>query len=74
MTVADDRLYHQERARAELDSAYHADGRAAATAHLLLSSLHMRRFEALRIPPPDEEGGTSDHAPREMNSPAGAAS
>jgi hypothetical protein len=48
MYEPDDLLYHQERARAELDLAYRAGSRAAAAAHLLLSSLHMRRLEALR--------------------------
>jgi hypothetical protein len=46
----DDRLYHQDRARAELDMAYRAAGSAAAGAHLHLASLHLRRFEALRAP------------------------
>ena len=38
----DDREYHVERARAELDLAYRADKAAAADAHLRLSSLHMK--------------------------------
>ncbi|MEA3002866.1 MAG: hypothetical protein QOH81_1654 [Sphingomonadales bacterium] len=57
MSVTDERLYHQDRARAELDWAYRAEGRAAATAHLLLSSLHMRRLDALRTSATEDEAG-----------------
>ena len=39
----DEKDYHIERARAELDLAYRADARPAAEAHLRLSSLHMER-------------------------------
>jgi hypothetical protein len=42
----DDREYHIERARAELDRAYSATGRAAAEAHMRLSSLHMKRVQS----------------------------
>jgi hypothetical protein len=38
----EDREYHVERARAELDLAYRADKSAAADAHMRLSSLHMK--------------------------------
>jgi hypothetical protein len=39
--------YHVERARAELDSAYRAQHRAAAEAHMRLSALHMGRVKQL---------------------------
>ena len=38
----EDREYHVERARVELDLAYRADKPEAADAHLRLSSLHMK--------------------------------
>jgi hypothetical protein len=41
----EDREYHVERARAELDRAYSAKGAAAADAHARLSSLHMKRVQ-----------------------------
>jgi hypothetical protein len=42
--------YHTERARAELDMAYRAERQDVASAHLLLSSLHMRRARAAAEP------------------------
>jgi hypothetical protein len=42
----EDREYHVERARAELDRAYSANGDAAADAHMRLSSLHMKRLQS----------------------------
>jgi hypothetical protein len=47
MLADEDREYHTERAREELDSAYKAENTAAAEAHLKLSSLHMQRLQAL---------------------------
>lgn len=47
-----DRKYHIERARAELDMAYRAERSDAASAHLLLSSLHMQRARAVSEPAP----------------------
>lgn len=41
----EDREYHVERARAELDRAYSAKGSAAAEAHMRLSTLHMKRVQ-----------------------------
>ena len=38
----EDRDYHMDRARTELDRAYRADTRAAARAHFGLASLHMK--------------------------------
>ena len=40
----DDRNYHLERARAELDLAYRAERKDVAAAHMRLSSLHMQRI------------------------------
>jgi hypothetical protein len=40
----EDREYHVQRARAELDRAYSATG-PAAEAHMRLSSLHMKRLQ-----------------------------
>jgi hypothetical protein len=40
--------YHVERARAEMDCAYWAEGDAAATAHMKLSALHMDRARSAR--------------------------
>jgi hypothetical protein len=42
-----DRDYHEERARAELDLAYHAEDKGVAEAHFRLSALHMERVRAL---------------------------
>ena len=39
----DEREYHVERARAELDAGYRATGSQAAASHLQLCSLHMAR-------------------------------
>ena len=44
---ANDRDYHIDRARAELDWAYRADRDVAAQAHLRLSALHLRRLRDL---------------------------
>ncbi|MDT9599154.1 hypothetical protein [Sphingosinicella rhizophila] len=43
----DDRDYHVQRARAELDSAYRAPNNEAAASHLRLSALHMERARSL---------------------------
>ncbi|HEY0149602.1 MAG TPA: hypothetical protein VGB70_11455 [Allosphingosinicella sp.] len=40
-----DRLYHVERARAEMDLAYSAEIHAVAEAHMKLSALHMARLK-----------------------------
>ena len=40
----EDREYHVERARAEMDRAYNASG-PAAEAHMRLSSLHMKQVQ-----------------------------
>jgi hypothetical protein len=45
--MADDREYHVERARAEMDFAYRADSRASADAHMKLAGLHMARAKEL---------------------------
>lgn len=47
------RDYHVRRARDELDLAYRSDNRAASSAHLRLSALHMSRLRALVAPEPD---------------------
>jgi len=47
MLADEDREYHTERAREELDSAYRAESSVAADAHMKLSSLHMQRLQAL---------------------------
>jgi hypothetical protein len=39
-------VYHQERARVELDLSYRAGHRAAAAAHLRLAGLHLQRAQA----------------------------
>jgi hypothetical protein len=39
----EDRDYHIDRARAELDRAYRTDNFAAANAHFRLAALHMKR-------------------------------
>ncbi len=38
-----DSTYHLERARTELDLAYRAEQSAAASAHMRLSALHMKK-------------------------------
>jgi hypothetical protein len=40
----EDRDYHIDRARAELDRGYRTDNFAAARAHLALAALHMKRL------------------------------
>jgi hypothetical protein len=40
-----DRLYHIERARRELDLAYEAKSDAVSNAHMKLSALHMARLK-----------------------------
>ena len=40
-----DRLYHVERARTELDLAYSAEKHAVIEAHMKLSALHMARLK-----------------------------
>ena len=40
-----DRLYHIERARREMDLAYKAEKRAVMEAHMKLSALHMGRLK-----------------------------
>jgi hypothetical protein len=40
-----DRLYHMERARRELDLAYQANNHAVIDAHMRLSALHMARLK-----------------------------
>jgi hypothetical protein len=47
MLAEDDREYHTERARVELDQAYRAESTAVAEVHMKLSSLHMQRLQAL---------------------------
>lgn len=42
-TQEEDRKYHTQRAREELDRAYRADRQEAASSHMRLSSLHMSR-------------------------------
>jgi len=42
--TTNDRNYHRERARTELDAAYRAPHRAAAEAHMRLSAMHMKRL------------------------------
>jgi hypothetical protein len=44
MKRRDDKDYHSERARAEIDLAYRADTQVAAEAHLRLSALHLARL------------------------------
>lgn len=41
--VPDERTYHVERARAELDAAYRAERAEIAAIHLKLCALHMER-------------------------------
>jgi hypothetical protein len=45
-----DRQYHTERARTELDMAYRAERSDVASAHLMLSSLHMQRARGAAEP------------------------
>lgn len=54
MPSLDDRPYHVERARAELDAAYRAQSAAVAAAHLKLCALHMRLAREMRDPPVPE--------------------
>ena len=42
-----DRLYHIERARAELAAAYAAEKKPVAEAHMRLSALHMAQIKQL---------------------------
>ena len=43
-----DREYHLQRARDEMDRAYHADRLNVAEAHMRLSALHMDRLRELK--------------------------
>jgi hypothetical protein len=43
--ATEDRDYHVERARQELDLSYRAEGRLAAAAHMRLAALHMASVE-----------------------------
>ncbi len=45
MLSKQDLEYHQQRAMAELDQAYRAEGHVAAEAHMLLAKLHMERIK-----------------------------
>ena len=65
----DDKDYHIDRARAELDQAYRADNFAAARAHFRLASLHMKclRNEA----PPSAESQAVPLVDRLGSPPAG---
>ncbi len=46
MTNEEDREYHTRRAQEEFDRAYRTNSKAAAEAHMRLSSLHMQRLPA----------------------------
>lgn len=50
MNHLDDREYHTQRARIELDMAYRAERSEVANAHLRLSSLHMERARSAAQP------------------------
>ena len=50
----EDRDYHMDRARTELDRAYRSDNRAAARAHFGLASLHMKCLRESDTPGPEE--------------------
>jgi hypothetical protein len=45
MVSDQDREYHEQRARTEMDQAYRSDHNAAAEAHMRLASLHMERLK-----------------------------
>lgn len=47
----EDRDYHIDRARTELDRGYRTDNFAAARAHLGLAALHMKRIGGPAVPP-----------------------
>jgi hypothetical protein len=47
MYLEQEREYHLQRARTELDWAYRAEGRNIAELHLRLSALHMARLKTL---------------------------
>ncbi|MDT9600085.1 hypothetical protein [Sphingosinicella rhizophila] len=46
MSSNDENIYHQRRAREEMDLGYRADHRCAAESHFRLASLHMQRIAA----------------------------
>lgn len=55
------RDYHIRRIREELDLAYRTEDRAASSAHLRLSALHVSRLRALG---PRDAGGSAPGEPR----------
>ncbi|HEX5182667.1 MAG TPA: hypothetical protein VFW19_05875 [Allosphingosinicella sp.] len=54
----EDRNYHIDRARAELDYGYRTDNFAAARAHLELAALHMKHLRDADDRPADGNPGT----------------
>lgn len=55
----EDRDYHIDRARAELDRGYRTDNFAAARAHLGLAALHMKRIH-------DSDARPFEHNPESL--------
>jgi hypothetical protein len=51
----EDRDYHMDRARTELDRAYRTDNGAAARAHFGLASLHMQRIHEASTNPAESK-------------------
>jgi hypothetical protein len=62
----EDRDYHIDRARTELDRAFRTDNSAAARAHFGLASLHMKWLR-------DADGGPVERAPESLADSLGAA-
>jgi hypothetical protein len=62
----EDRDYHIDRARAELDRGYRTDNFAAARAHLELAALHMKRLH-------DSDARLTDGNPETLAEALGAA-
>jgi len=54
----EDRDYHIDRARTELDRAYRTDDPAAARAHFGLAALHMKRLQEGPAPSAESRGET----------------
>ena len=54
----EDRDYHIDRARIELDRAYRTDDPAAARAHFGLAALHMKRLQEGSAPSAESRGET----------------
>jgi hypothetical protein len=69
--MSDEKKYHTDRVRQELDLGYRSESRHAANAHLRLAALHMSKLEMSQSPengPPSDGPRMTIHAPIQENS------